>query len=74
MNQHELDTENPMEDFTKTLEDALGYIDDLEDTVRESADMDGESGSILLTLCDGRIFRVNYARVEALLEGDPHAG
>ena len=50
------------EDFTKLLEDAVDGIECLTDNEREDADSNGESGSMVVTLEDGRKFRISYSR------------
>lgn len=50
-------------DFTRLIEDALEGIEHAETVDREDADTDGESGSVLIELEDGRRFRVRYERI-----------
>lgn len=50
------------EDSTKLIEDAVDTIDRLSENEREDAATDGESGSMVVTLEDGRKFLVSYSR------------
>ncbi len=50
------------EDFTKLIEDAVDTIDCITENEREDAATNGESGSMVVTLEDGRKFRVSYSR------------
>lgn len=50
-------------DFTRLIEDALEGIPAADSVDRESAEPDGTFGAVLITLDDGRQFRVRYEQV-----------
>jgi hypothetical protein len=51
-----------MRDFTSLLELALDDLGYAESAEREDCAPDGESGSVIIEMEDGRKFRVSYSR------------